>query len=388
MGHNQPIQSNPQEQFVQIPLNIEHRLTTPISLTSESNQRRNKWVTIIICTILAVTGQCIARLLENYYFLHRNLSRHRGILTQPLLQVVGFPILIFPFLLHFLIKKQKQLLIFSGGTSFKQLAITYSCLCIYMFCQAFFFNVRNQIPFRVFTLIYTTQLLFTLILSTCYNKIKFNRWMIISLILAVLAGAFTLYTFSAGSPIYDSWTKSNKWGTIYVALCAAAFFSFLLCVIRQVFEEVISICNTSTNRKQPSFVVVLELIIFLSLVTTIILVAAILISGEHHNMKKEMDRFTKGEIAYVRTMVGQAVAWQIYWVGIVGLVFAVSAVFSNVISVCTWPIVSLLVVCFYDKYDHFDVFRGIALGAAALSVACYIYIIHKEKSDGDDQSTS
>jgi len=374
------------EHFVQIALDIEHRLTTPISLTSDSNQRRNQWVTIIICTILAVTGQCIARLLENYYFLHKNLSRRRGILTQTLLQVVGFPILLLPFLLHFLIKKQKQLLIFSGETSLKHLAITYSILCIYMFCQAFFSDVRNQIPYRVFTLTYTTQLLFTLIFSKYYNDIKFNRWTFISLILAVLAGAFTLYTFSAGSPIYGK--KSYGYGIINVAFGAAIFFSLLLCIIRKVFEELISFCNTSTNRKQPSFVVVLEMIIFLSLVVTIILVAAVLISGEHHDMKKEMETFTKGDIAYVRTMVGQAVAWQIYWVGIVGLVFAVSAVFSNVISVCTWPIVSLLVAFLYNTHDHFDVFRGIALGAAALSVSCYIYIIHKEKSDDDDQSTS
>ncbi|KAL1200268.1 putative purine permease 15 [Cardamine amara subsp. amara] len=371
------MQSNSQEQCVQIPLHIDH------NQTNDSNRRHNKWLTIIICMILAVTGQCIARILEIYYFLHRNTSRRYVVLTQSLLQVIGFPILLFPFLL-FLFKKQKQLLITSGGISRKQLAILYLIICSYMFSQAIFSTNKHRIPFRAFTLIYTTQLFFTVTFSILIfsKKIKFNRWMIISLIFAVFAGALS---FSAGSSIYKG-KKYNRW-VIYTAFCAALFFSFLLCTIRSVFDSLISICNASTRRKQPSFAVVLELLIFSSFLTTVILVAVFFVSGEHHNIKRDMDGFSKGKTAYVRTMVGQAAAWQTYWVGIVGLVFAVSAVFSNVISVCTWPLVSLLVVFFHYRDERYDVFTGIALAMATLSVASYLYVIHKDKCNGEEDTS-
>ncbi|XP_010416438.1 PREDICTED: putative purine permease 15 [Camelina sativa] len=389
MVYNQPMQSNSQEQFVQVPLYMEHGSSTPINQTSDSNQRLKKWVTIIICIILAVTGQCIVRILENYYFLHRNRSRRYSFWTQSLLQVIGFPILLIPFLLLLLSsKKRKQLLVTSAGITVT-LIVVYPIIVIYMFFQAFFSNIKHRIPFKVFTLIYTSQLFFTPIFSIFIftNRVKFNIWMILSLILATLAGTFTLYTFSAGSPIiYNG--KIHNFRVMYVALCAAGFFSLLLSQIRSIFEAFISVCKESTNIKQPSFVVVLELLIFSFLYTTVIFVAAVFISGDHHNLKREMDGFSKGQVSYVWTMVGQAVAWQIYWVGIVGLVLAVSAVFSNVISVCTWPIVSVLVALFYNKYDQFDVFRGIALGAASLSVASYLYMILKEKSEDDDQPTS
>ncbi|XP_010428576.2 PREDICTED: putative purine permease 15 [Camelina sativa] len=389
MGYNQPMQSNSQEQFVQMPLYMEHGSSTPINQTSDSNQRLKKWVTIIICIILAVTGQCITRILENYYFRHRNRSRRYSFWTQSLLQVVGFPILLVPFLLLVLSsKKRKQLLITSDGVA-AALLVLYPIIVIYMFCQAFFSNIKHRIPFKVFTLIYTSQLFFTPIFSIFIfsNKVKLNRWTIVSLILATLAGTFTLNTFSAGSPIiYNG--KIHTFRVMYLAVCGAVFFSLLLAQIRNIFEAFISVCKESTNIKQPSFVVVLELLIFSFLYTTVIFVAAVFISGDHHNLKREMDGFSKGQVSYVWTMVGQAVAWQIYWVGIVGLVLAVSAEFSNVISVCTWPIVSVLVALFYNKYDQFDVFRGIALGAATLSVASYLYMILKEKSEDDDQPTS
>ena len=101
-----------------------------------------------------------------------------------------------------------------------------------------------------------------------------------------------------------------------------------------------------------------------------------------------MNGFPKGKGAYVMVMVGQAVSWHLYWVGIVGLVFSVSSVLSNVISVVTWPILSLLVVVFFnfrnftgEGDDEFDIFKGVSLIPAALSVAAYFFRLHKENRD-------
>ncbi|CAN6935839.1 unnamed protein product [Brassica oleracea var. botrytis] len=76
-----------------------------------------------------------------------------------------------------------------------QLAIAYLILAVFMFYQATFSNIRHGIPFRVFTLIYTTQLLFTPVFSADFEKIISNRWMMISLFFAIITGSFTLYTF-------------------------------------------------------------------------------------------------------------------------------------------------------------------------------------------------
>ncbi|KAG2254360.1 hypothetical protein Bca4012_057953 [Brassica carinata] len=197
----------------------------------------------------------------------------------------------------------------SDGISRMQLAITYLFLAILMFYQAVLSNIKHAIPFRVFTLIYTSQLLFTPVFSAVFkNKIIFNRWMIISLFFAIITGSFILYTFSARSPVYRG--KKQMYKGIYGVLVAAFLFSIILCQKRIIFDF---IGNLSTNKKQqPSFAVVLELLIFLSLFATVISVAAVFITGEHHDLERQMNGFSKGEAAYMRTLVGQAIPWQVY----------------------------------------------------------------------------
>ncbi|CAA7031750.1 unnamed protein product, partial [Microthlaspi erraticum] len=134
--------------------------------------------------------------------------------------------------------------------------------------------------------------------------------------------------------------------------------------------------------RRPSFASVFEIIIFSSLVATIISAVGLQIAGEQHELKREMNGFSKGKGLYVMALVGQAVSWQVYWVGIVGLVFSVSSVLSNVISVITWPIVSVLIVIFFKFMDdEVDVFKGVALVTAAFSAAAYFYRLHKENRD-------
>ncbi|VVB11238.1 unnamed protein product [Arabis nemorensis] len=57
---------------------------------------------------------------------------------------------------------------------------------------------KLDIPFDIFTLIYTTQFFFTPIFAAFINKIKFNRWVVISVILAIVTGALTLSSSFGG----------------------------------------------------------------------------------------------------------------------------------------------------------------------------------------------
>ncbi|KAG2288339.1 hypothetical protein Bca52824_047943 [Brassica carinata] len=52
---------------------------------------------------------------------------------------------------------------------------------------------------------------------------------------------------------------------------------------------------------------------------------------------QQMNGFSKKKCVYVMAMVCQDVFWQIYWVGIVGLIFSSSSVLSDVINVITSP---------------------------------------------------
>ncbi|ESQ34818.1 hypothetical protein EUTSA_v10007873mg [Eutrema salsugineum] len=383
--NQQPIfQTKPQEHFVQIPINIERDSTTLINQTGNSSRKPNHWPTIILSIIFVIVGQSIAKLLENFYYdqIHRSdydeKRQNDGVWTQSLLQTVGFPLLLLPFII-LTTKNHNQPPINSDRFHYKSLAVIYICIGIIMSVQGRLSALgKLEIPFSVFTLIYTAQLIFTPIFARLINKVKFNRWIVISLILAVVTGALTNSTSFGGEP--DEAEENYATGS-WAALFAGVCFSLLLCNIQNVFDNYIFKRTESTTRK-PSFASVFEVLIFSSLVATIISAVGLLIAGEHDDLKREMNGFSKGKGSYVMAMVGQAVSWQIYWVGVVGLVFSVSSVLSNVISVITWPIVSVLVVIFFNFMDdEFDVFKGVALITAALSAAAYFYRLHKENRD-------
>ncbi|CAF1926971.1 BnaCnng57190D [Brassica napus] len=366
--NHQPIQTKPQETFVRIPVYTKQDL---IAL-GNSNRKLNHWPTIILCIIFVITGQSIANILENFYYDqidHDDKYNHQndGVWTQSLLQTVGFPLLL-PFYI-FTAKKhnQQQSPTTSDRTSTKYI-ISFSGLIGILWSNQGRFSAKAklELPFRVFTLIYTTQLFFTLIFAAFINKIKLNRWIITSLILATATGALTFSSSFGGEP--DEAEANNGRGSL-AALISSLYFSLLLCVIQNVFKRT----------KAPSFASVYQVLIISSLVATISSAAGLLIEGEQDDFKRDMNGFSKGKGAYVMAMVGQVVAWQVYWAGIVGLVFSVSSVLANVISVITWPIVSVLVVIFFGYVnDEFDVFKGVALVTASLSAAAYFYRLHKE----------
>ncbi|CAN7134021.1 unnamed protein product [Brassica rapa subsp. narinosa] len=384
MAQNQPIfQTKPQEHFVQIPINIERDSTTLINQTGNSNRKPNHWPTILLSTILVIVGQSVAKLLENFYYDQINRSEYDesrqndGVWTQALLQTVAFPLLLLPFLI--LTAKNRRDQHPSDHFHYKSLTVIYICIGIVMTVQARLSAMgKLEIPFGVFTLIYTTQLFFTPVFARLVNKIKFNRWVVISLALAIATGALTLSSAFAGEPdeAEENYAR-GAWAALFAGVC----FSLLLCNIQNVFDNYIF---KRTESRRPSFASVFEVIIFSSLAATVISVAGLLIAGEQDDLKREMNEFSKGKGAYVMAMVGQAVSWQVYWVGIVGLVFSVSSVLSNVISVVTWPIVSVLVVIFFNFMDdEFDVFKGVALITAVLSAAAYFFRLHKENRDSD-----
>ncbi|KAF8080442.1 hypothetical protein N665_0944s0007 [Sinapis alba] len=372
--NHQPLQTKPQETFVHIPIytTTKQDMTTIINQTGNSNRKPNHWPTIILCNIFVITGQSIAKIIENFYYgqlppKNHNVNRQNDIVwTQSLLQTVGFPLLLPLFILTAKKHNQQQSPTTSDRTSTKYI-ISFSGLIGILWSNQGRFSAKAklELPFSVFTLIYTTQLFFTLIFAAFINKLKLNRWIITSWVLAITTGALTFSSSFTGEP--DEAEVEYRRGSL-AALLSSVYFSLLLCVIQNVFK-----------RNQPSFVSVYKVLIFSSLVATISSAAGLLIEGEQNHLKREMNGFSKGKSAYVMVMVGQAVSWQVYWVGIVGFVFSVSSVLANVISVITWPVVSVLVVIFFGYVnDEFDVFKGVALITASLSAAAYFYSLHKE----------
>ena len=93
---------------------------------------------------------------------------------------------------------------------------------------------------------------------------------------------------------------------------------------------------------------------------------------------------TEGRDGSAMTVVWSAVAWQVANVGLVGLIFEVSSLFSNVISTLGMPIVPVFaVILFGDKMDGMKVVSLLLALWGFVSYFYQHYLDYKsEKKDG------
>ena len=123
--------------------------------------------------------------------------------------------------------------------------------------------------------------------------------------------------------------------------------------------------------KTETFSTVLSMIFYPMIVGTIGGLVGLLVSGDWRTMGMEMKEFENGSVSYVMTLVCTSVTWQIGCVGMLGLIFEVSSLFSVVISNLELTIAPILaVMVFHDKIYGVKV---IAFLLAMWGFLSYIY---------------
>ncbi|XP_024960441.1 probable purine permease 11 [Cynara cardunculus var. scolymus] len=216
------------------------------------------------------------------------------------------------------------------------------------------------LPVSTYSLLCATQLAFNALFSFLLNSQKFTSLIINSLFLLTVSAS--LLAVNSDS---DNSTKISKGKYVIGFLCtlgASAGYSLYLSLLQLSFEKVI---------KSENFRVVLEMQIYPSFIATCGCVVGLFASGEWSGLKTEMNDYKEGSVSYVMTLVWIAIAWQICSVGILGLIFEVSSLFSNVISTLGLPVVPVLAVIFFG--DKMDGVKAIALLLALWGSISYVY---------------
>ncbi|CAH9134191.1 unnamed protein product [Cuscuta epithymum] len=325
-----------------------------------SSPRRSKkytwWLRIGVYIIFLVAGQSTATLLGRFYFDKGGNSKWMATLVQS----AGFPALV-PLIFFFSAKSSSS----RTGQPRTRIRRTW-LLSLYVFF-GLLLTADNMmysygllfLPVSTYSLLCATQLAFNALFSFLINAHRFTPLVLNSVVLVTVSAAL-LAVHS------DDATASRVPRGKYVVgfLCtvgASAAYSLYLSLMELSFKKVI---------KRETFGVVLNMQVYPSFIASCCCVVGLFASGEW-SLKGEMDGFGKGKVSYVMTLVWTALSWQICSVGLLGLVFEVSSLFSNVISTIGLPIVPILaVILFGDKMDGVKV---IALLLALWGFLSYVY---------------
>lgn len=313
-----------------------------------------RWLLMAIFTILVLFGQSTATLLGRLYYEKGGNSKW----LSGLVQVIGFPILI-PFLYNAKNKKQ------SADAQIKTqsalvLGSTYIVLGILLAAIGMLYAVGLlYLPVSTFSLVSASQLGFNALFSFFLNSQKFTPFIVNSLVLLTISSA--LLVLQTDSPGTKSSTGKNDIGFI-CTLLASAGYSLLLSLSQLAFNKIL---------KKQTVKELLDFLIYESLVASVILLIGLFASGEWKTLNAEMNAFELGKTSYTMTLVWIAVCWQIFSIGMVGLILKASSLFANVISTLSLPIVPILAVFLFK--DKMSGVKAVAMLLAIWGFISYIY---------------
>ncbi|KAL0732564.1 hypothetical protein Bca4012_008773 [Brassica carinata] len=344
-------------------------------------KQRKWWMSVVFCGFLIFTGDSLVMLLLNFYYVQDNRSesdqnrQYRGTWTQALLQNAAFPILI-PLFFVFPSPKPNTEPVSSASDPppFLRVLLLYVSLGVLVSVYSKLYALAKL--YVGWGILVSTQLILTSLFSAFINRLKFNRWIIVSIIFTLAADFFGSPAFSGTPDEDETYTYGIKAWLILIFPTLA--FSLSLCLMQLGFEKVLVKTKRYGNRKV--FQMVLEMQICVSFIATLICLVGLFASGEFKELKGDSQRFKKGEAYYFLSLVGLALSWQVWAVGLLGLVFLVSGVFADVVHMCASPVVALLVVFAFDfKDDEFGWQRRGALLGSVLALASYFYSLYKTK---------
>uniref|UniRef100_A0A804MBA6 Purine permease 11 n=2 Tax=Zea mays TaxID=4577 RepID=A0A804MBA6_MAIZE len=223
------------------------------------------------------------------------------------------------------------------------------------------------LPVSTFSLICASQLAFNVFFSYVLNSQKLTGLIMNSVVLLTLAALLLGANHETHGPITGGVSGGKYLLGFLLTVGASGTYSLILSLMQLTFENVI---------KKQTFSAVLNMQIYTALVATFASLVGLFASGEWMDLREEMDRFQSGQFSYLMTLVWASVSWQLASVGVVGLVFEVSSLFSNVISTFALPIVPLFgVMAFHDRMN------GVKIIAMLISIWGFLSYLYQNYLD-------
>ncbi|KAJ4950220.1 hypothetical protein NE237_027052 [Protea cynaroides] len=344
----------------------EPHLVTDGRAIGQSLEKLWQWWSIVALNILfLVVGQTAAVLLGRFYYDQGGNSKWMATLVQ----TAAFPILYIP--LFFLSSQESSTTnktALSTQRSVTILTFVYFSLGVLLAGDNMMYSIGLlYLSASTYSLVCASQLAFNAVFAFFINSQKFTALILNSVVILTLSSALIGVHSDSTEPAGVS--KGKYILGFLCTLGASAIYSLLLSLMQLSFQKVL---------KSEVFSVVLKMQIYTSLVATCACIVGLFASGEWRGLKGEMDGFGKGKLSYVMTLVWTAVAWQVSSVGVVGLIFIASSLFSNVISTLALALGPLAAVIFF--HDKMDGVKVVSMLMAFCGFGSYLYQQYLDES--------
>ncbi|KAK8664595.1 hypothetical protein V6N13_084376 [Hibiscus sabdariffa] len=374
MGEAKPLPLSITVQETEEPTSEEQvTVSTNSSVVPRTNNYK-RWMRIVLLTVLVLAGQATATLLGRLYF--EKGGKSQWLVT--LMQLSGFPILI----LYYCLSSLKKPIVAGSGTSPPAsavvLALVYVSLGLIVATYCFLYSIGlRYLPLSTYSLISTSQLAFNAFFSFFLNSQKFTPFIVNSLILLTMSSV--LLVSNEDSSTHNRVSRGKYVIGFVCTILASAGNGLDLALAQFCFRKVI---------KTNSLPALMDFVIYQSLVAASAIAVGLLVSGDWKGLKGEMEEYELGKVSYIMVLVWICILWQGFAIGSTALLFEVSSLFANSVTVVALPIIPVLAVIFFS--DRMGCVKVVAMLLAIWGFISYVYqhYLDDQKPNKGEHNTS
>ncbi|KAK7354790.1 hypothetical protein VNO80_20281 [Phaseolus coccineus] len=325
---------------------------------------------LVLNYVLLFVGSLSASLLSKYYFIHKGSSKW----VSTWVQSAGFPLLLFPIFLPVLLKYTKR----KPFTGFGQKLFWFSVLVGLMlgFNNLLISWGVAYLPVSTSALLLSSQLVFTLILSSIIVKQKITFSNLNCVILITISSIILALDSSHEKP--QGLTDREYFIGFSCTIGAGLLFSLYLPVMEKIYQSV------------NCYQMVMEMQLIMEIAATVLATVGMACDQGFSDMKKEAERgFDKGTTVYWLTILSTVVTWQCCFMGTAGMVFLTSSLTGGICSTALLSINVLGGVAVYK--DPIGGFKAVSTVLCIWGFCSYVfgmYIKMKRKKVGRKNSSS
>ncbi|KAH7424759.1 hypothetical protein KP509_11G022500 [Ceratopteris richardii] len=382
------------------------------------------WVLMVASSAALVLGLSSASLLGRYYYVHG--GSRRWLYTW--VQSAGWPVLIPPLLVGYCTRQRPhamlQRAIKPTHSITPKLSLIYTALgALVTFDNLLYSMGCSYLPVSTNSLLCSSQLAFNAVLTYLLVGQKMTPY-IFNSIFIITVGTILL-GMGAGSDKPLGTSKREYVVGVIATVAASGLYALLLPLLQLVYGskdvrkamssavgapppataptitappttlvKIVLETDAPANRggidsttgshssAEPSFLLVLEVQIAVSMLASMFALLGMCINADLSAMHSEALNFDGGPLAYLMVLGWSAIGWQLYFVGVSGIVFLTSSLMSCVFSTVMIAVVPILAVIFF--HDTFSATKGIAMVLSIWGFISYIYdgyMAYKNKQD-------
>ncbi|KVH99709.1 purine permease 3-like [Cynara cardunculus var. scolymus] len=217
-----------------------------------------------------------------------------------------------------------------------------------------------RLPVSTTSLIIASQLGFTALFAFLLVKQKFTPYSINAVVLLTVGAAVLALHTSSDRPNGES--KAVYLKGFFLTMAAAALYGLVLPMVELTYNKA---------KQAITYTLVLEIQMVMCLFATIFCTIGMIINNDFKVIPREAMSYSLGKTEFYIVLCINAIFWQCFFLGAIGVVFCASSMLSGIIIAVLLPVTEALAVVFYK--EQFKAEKGVALVLSLWGFTSYFY---------------